>query len=93
MKLSVQSQGPDEPVFIIDLDSLKFIARMDDDLSRDEQVHAAEFIIRASNSYDDLLRACKSALNWTGNNTAATRQDGDARLAEIMQNAISKAEE
>ena len=33
----------------------------------------------------EMLEACKSALNWAQGNTAATREEGDARLAEMLR--------
>lgn len=58
------------------------------------QIANAKFIVRACNSYDDLLEACKKSLDWLSQfaEHAPIEFGGEAELGHRLQDVIAKAE-
>lgn len=52
-----------------------------------------EFIVRAVNSFDDLLAACKAAKAWIVNESSAPDRKVRSELVEVLESAIAKAEQ
>ena len=86
--LTVQSQGPDEPIFIISGDkaeNTRFVCKMSNELPREEVMRLAVLIAAAP----ELLEACKALV-------AAIEHVGDKKLSESHRyqqalDAIEKA--
>ena len=55
----------------------------------DSELPNAEFIVKAVNSHDDLLKACKMALNLIGQ---SGKIDFDGDVTPLLVDAIEKAE-
>jgi hypothetical protein len=92
-KWTIQSQGPDEPVFVIEAEGMgRFIARIDEELKTRAEVMECGFILAAApDLFVQAVRFSECLESMLRGKFAPSRKDlGD--LARDARAAIAKAE-